>query len=241
MSCKFIWFNLPNKIKEVIAPYKEQLSEEANNVTWFNLPNKLNKIYEELSDIKTCIGIEPSKFIWYNLPNKLKALCELVECEEEPTYNFDMTSTDWGTIVDADSFKTHIENESGETGVVVEDFSLESGRLQCNISNCLYLYLLELNITDVNICSIEGLESLSLSDNQIVTFNPTIALPDSLIILGLSYNQMTLAGYTASEVWANAQLAFTNPCNVSFRLNIDSITGTTLETILISKGCIIIP
>ena len=52
MNCNFIWFNLPNKIKEVIAPYKEQLSEEANNVTWFNLPNKL------------------------------KALCELVECEE---------------------------------------------------------------------------------------------------------------------------------------------------------------
>ena len=49
---------------------------------WFNLPNKINKIYEELSDIKTCTGIEPAKFIWYNLPNKLKALCELVECEE---------------------------------------------------------------------------------------------------------------------------------------------------------------
>ena len=82
MSCKFISFNLPNKIKEVIAPYKEQLSEEANNVTWFNLPNKINKIYEELSDIKTCTGIEPAKLIWYELRNKLKALCELVECEE---------------------------------------------------------------------------------------------------------------------------------------------------------------
>ena len=52
---------------------------------------------------------------------------------------------------------------------------------------------------------------------------------------------MTLAGYTASEVWANAQPAFTNPCYVYFDGNTDSITGTTLETILISKGCIIIP
>ena len=82
MSCKFIWFNLPNKIKEVIAPYNDQLSDEAKKVTWFNLPNKINKIYEELYNIKTCTGIEPAKFIWYNLPNKLKALCELVECEE---------------------------------------------------------------------------------------------------------------------------------------------------------------
>ena len=82
MDCRFMWYNLPNRIKEIVAPYKEQLSEEANNVTWFNLPNKINKIYEELSDIKTCTGIEPAKFIWYNLPNKLKALCELVECEE---------------------------------------------------------------------------------------------------------------------------------------------------------------
>ena len=77
-----MWYNLPNRIKEIIAPYNDQLSDEAKKVTWYNLPNKINKIYEELSDIKTCTGIEPAKFILYNLPNKLKALCELVECEE---------------------------------------------------------------------------------------------------------------------------------------------------------------
>ena len=80
---------------------------------------------------------------------------------------------------------------------------------------------------------------LYLYMNQIVTFNPTIPLPSSLFILYLSNNQMTLAGYTASEVWANAQPAFTNPCNVYFFVNTDSITGTNLETILITKNCII--
>ena len=71
------------------------------------------------------------------------------------------------------------------------------------------------------------------------TFNPSIALPSSLAILVLSRNQMTLAGYTASEVWANSQPAFTNPCTVYFGNNIDSITGTNLQAILITKNCVI--
>ena len=50
---------------------------------------------------------------------------------------------------------------------------------------------------------------------------------------------MTLADYTASEAWANAQPAFTNPCNVYFGNNIDSISGTNLEAILLTKNCII--
>ena len=29
MSCKFIWFNLTNKIQDVIDPYNDKLSDEA--------------------------------------------------------------------------------------------------------------------------------------------------------------------------------------------------------------------
>ena len=65
-------------------------------------------------------------------------------------------------------------------------------------------------------------------------------LPSSLTQLDLSNNQMTLSDYTASEVWANSQPAFTNPCNVYFNSNINSITGTNLEAILITKNCVII-
>ena len=251
MSCKFIWFNLPNKIKEVIAPYKEQLSEEANNVTWFNLPNKINKIYEELSDIKTCTGIEPVKFIWYNLPNKLKALCELVECEEEevvPTYNFDLTLQNWAyeAVTDEASFRNWLATRSYEvdndlTNIVVTDFNFEGNRIFCNMTADGTLYdLSSLGLVNADkIGVVNGLTELYLYSNQIVTFNPSIPLPSSLTDIGLDINKMTLAGYTASEVWANAQPAFTNPCYVNFEGNIDSISGTNLEAILLTKNCVI--
>jgi hypothetical protein len=58
--------------------------------------------------------------------------------------------------------------------------------------------------------------------------------------LDLAGNLMTTAGYTISETWANAQTSFTSPCVVVFTLNVNSITGTNLETILISKNCLVI-
>ena len=85
-----------------------------------------------------------------------------------------------------------------------------------------------------------GLQRLGLSVNQIVDFNPSIALPIGLQYLYLGDNQMTIAGYTASETWANAQPSFISSCNVYFTNNIDSVSGTDLETILISKNCTII-
>ena len=244
MSCKFMWYNLPNRIKEIIAPYNDQLSDEAKKVTWYNLPNKINKIYEELSDIKTCTGIEPAKFIWYNLPNKLKALCELVECEEvQPTYNFDLTSPNWASegVTGEASFINWLANKS-LTNIVVTDFNFVGNRIFCNMTADGIIYnLANLGLVNADkIGVVNGLITLNLNGNQIVTFNPTIPLPSSLTELNLNGNQMTLAGYTASEVWANSQPAFTNPCNVSFYSNIDSISETNLEAILITKNCNII-
>jgi Leucine-rich repeat (LRR) protein len=82
-----------------------------------------------------------------------------------------------------------------------------------------------------------SLQFLVLTDNQIVTFNPTIALPSSLQYLDLRVNQMTTTGYTTSETWANNQPSFTSICYVLFGSNINSVSGTNLETILISKNC----
>jgi len=84
------------------------------------------------------------------------------------------------------------------------------------------------------------LQGLNLSYNSITKFNPTIALPNSLIALNLDANQMTLSGYTASETWATNQPAFANLCNMRFTNNIDSINGTTLKTILLTKNTNII-
>jgi Leucine-rich repeat (LRR) protein len=104
------------------------------------------------------------------------------------------------------------------------------------------LYLGENQIVDFNpsIALPIGFQNLYLGSNQIVDFNPSIALPIGLQNLYLVSNPMTIAGYTASETWANAQPSFTSSCNVYFTNNIDSVSGTDLETILISKNCTVI-
>ncbi len=86
-----------------------------------------------------------------------------------------------------------------------------------------------------------SLAELFLNDNQIVIFNPTNELPISLIQLALNNNQMTTAGYIVSETWANAQTIFIFLNNVNFAGNPNSVSGTNLETILITKNCNVIP
>ena len=81
-----------------------------------------------------------------------------------------------------------------------------------------------------------GLQNLYLADNQIVTFNPNIALPSGLQSLNLGSNQMTTAGYIASETWATNQPAFSSNCLINFGNNPDSISGTNLEAILLTKN-----
>ena len=105
------------------------------------------------------------------------------------------------------------------------------------------LYLANNQIVTFNpsIALPSSLIELYLSFNQIVDFNPSIALPVSLQFLFLSSNQMTTAGYTASEPWANTQPSFAGTCNVNLTGNVNSVTGTNLETILLTKNCTIIP
>jgi hypothetical protein len=106
-----------------------------------------------------------------------------------------------------------------------------------------YLYLINNQIITFNptIALPTNLLELRLDSNNIVTFNPSIILPTGLINLNLSSNQMTTAGYTSSEPWANAQTAFSSTCTTFFPANSNSITGTNLETILLTKNCTIIP
>jgi len=104
----------------------------------------------------------------------------------------------------------------------------------------LYLYNNQIITFDPTIALPISLQYLHLNNNQIITFDPTIALPISLQSLHLYNNQMTIAGYTASETWANTQPIFTSLCNVTFNSNIDNVSGTNLESILISKNCNVI-
>ena len=47
---------------------------------------------------------------------------------------------------------------------------------------------------------------------------------------------MRLAGYTQSEPWAENLPEATNGGSIEFDGNLDSVSGTNLETILTSKG-----
>jgi hypothetical protein len=109
MSCKFIWFSLPIKIKKAVRTYNSQLSSEVKKIEWYNLPKKINLLYDELYLIKGAQGSlpKPSNFIWYNLPNKLQALCNLLDFELDG--NFDITAN-WGDagVTDIDSFREWI-------------------------------------------------------------------------------------------------------------------------------------
>ncbi len=157
-----------------------------------------------------------------------------------PTYNFDLTSPNWASegVIDEASFINWLAAKL-LTNIVVTDFNLVGDRIFCNMTadgtfyNLGYLGLVNADKIGV----VNGLAVLILNDNHIETFTPTIPLPNTLITLSLNSNQMTLAGYTASEVWANAQPAFTNLCTLEAENNIDSIIGTNLAAILLTKNC----
>ena len=199
MDCKFTWYNLPNKIKEVIAPYSSQLSKDAKKITWFNLPKTINKVYEELVIIKNYTEVSGTNFIWYNLPEKLKKLCEVINYEPVSLYNFWIESSDWSTgktpITSEDDFIAFLENE-GATNIVVTDFSIvNDGALKCNL---FFDNLEQLNIADFKLKKILAigevstiLTTIKIGGNQLTEFNPTIALPNSLIELHLNDNQLT--------------------------------------------------
>jgi len=64
-------------------------------------------------------------------------------------------------------------------------------------------------------------------------------LPITTQAILLNDNQMTTAGYTASETWATGLHIAPIGGNISFANNIDSVSGTNLETILLGKGWIV--
>lgn len=127
------------------------------------------------------------------------------------------------------------------TNIDITDFNLQGNRLRCNLSaNGTILDFSSMQVTDVTaISGVVGLQYLDFDSNQIAIFNPTIALTSSLQTLYLTGNQITTAGYTTMETWANLQPSFTNTCTIDFIANIDSVSGTNLEAILISKDCIV--
>lgn len=78
------------------------------------------------------------------------------------------------------------------------------------------------------------LEVLSLFENQLQFFSPDLGLPSGLVSINLESNQFKLIGYTASEGWAT-KAAVNKFTYIYFANNLDSVSGTNLETILITQ------
>ena len=149
------------------------------------------------------------------------------------TYNFDVDSSDWAGagITDQASFE-------GTLRVTVDQFILSGNNIKANILtvNGNALGLSGFNVTNVNYITVSGLQDLDLSNNQNIQFNPSLSLPTSLVTLSLSSNQMTTSGYTSSETWANGIHNAPSGGIIDLSANVDSASGTNLETILIAKG-----
>ena len=229
--------DLYNKLKNL--PSVGGVLETKNKlitIPWSDLGVAIEDVtYEMVADYINNLGIVVEKGENYYF--------EVIEVPP-PTYNFDLTTPNWASqgVTDEVSFINRIRSISNFTNIVVTDFNFVGDRIFCNMTADGTFYdLSTLGLVNGDkIGVVNGLTTLHLNFNQIVTFNPTIPLPSSLTHLDLSSNQMTLACYTASEAWANAQPAFTNPCDVFFTGNIDSITGTNLEAILLTKNSRII-
>jgi len=105
----------------------------------------------------------------------------------EPDYNFDMTSSNWGTIVDAESLANFIGDAP-----LIEEFSLIDGRIRCIITGGSNQYnFVNKNITEVNIMSVPGALRLFLNVNLLTNFNPIKPLPDTLTDLWIRDNQLS--------------------------------------------------
>lgn len=180
------------------------------------------------------------------------------------SYNLDLVSSvPWST----NNFGTAAEWATFFGGATIVNFELLDDSDDCQVRMLVIgnseaeVFLDAKNITDVNIFAVDGVTDLFLRDNQIVDFNPSIALPNSLTNLDLRLNQLsqfnpsipipttitTLAlsdnnftDYSLSEPWANEQPAFTNLCTIVFNGNPVTPIGTTFETILNTKNATLI-
>lgn len=147
---------------------------------------------------------------------------------------------------------------------VVTDFSLIDGRLRCNLSSSsgTQIVLDNLEISEINsIGDIPNLEYLYLNTNNITSVDflnnhtnlqqiylygnalssvPAFQSLSSLLSLNLANNELTSLSYTEAETMASEIVEFPSTCNISFTGNTDSVSGTTLQTILISKNCNVI-
>lgn len=117
-------------------------------------------------------------------------LVETYEAECEPEINFDIVSTDWDTLTTQSDWEAYFLSQ-GATTATISNFSLIAGRVKFHVdTDATSILLTSKHITDVNIIDIDGLVTLQLTGNEIVTFDPIIPLPSTLMFLLLGANDI---------------------------------------------------
>lgn len=135
------------------------------------------------------------------------------------TYNFELTA-DWSSqgVSDAASLQTFLDGRSNGTNTV-SDFYINGNELKCNL------------VTTATVLDLSG-----ITITEIFNLNSLIGLTS----LDFSLNSLDTALYTSFEPWANFQTSFTSTCSLDFSSNLNTITGTNLEAILLTKNTTII-
>jgi Leucine-rich repeat (LRR) protein len=132
------------------------------------------------------------------------------ECEED--INFDVTSTNWGSLTTESTWESFFIS-LGATFATITNFSLIAGNVQFHVAtdmqdlqlttqnitvvtkvNVLSLISLDLRQNDIIVFDPEilssNLEILRIDSNEIIDFNPTTPLPTSLKILSIGTNSI---------------------------------------------------
>lgn len=161
-------------------------------------------------------------------------------CPVSEEFNLDVDSNDWAGagITDQNSFNSAF-------GVNTSAFLLSGNNIKATITGYSLpvnqLFAGNKNITNVNFFTVVGTAVIDLSGNLLTDFNPSVPLPTIISQILLNDNSLTTSSYASMETWANGlHIAPDGYGTIDFRENIDSVSGTQLETILVGKSWTVI-
>jgi len=110
---------------------------------------------------------------------------------QPPAINFDVVSTNWGTLSTVSAWESFFLTQSGTTFATITNFSLVGGRVRFRVNtNMTSLIIDSKNVTTVNIVKIPSLTGLNFVTNSIVVFDPIEALSNGLLNLSLQNNNI---------------------------------------------------
>lgn len=175
--------------------------------------------YEDIGVLTTSTETEKKQAISDYLEGYVKnGIEDLFVKLIDKNYNFNVVANWSGASVsDLATFQTFIDTNTNGTNSV-NYFLLEGNNLRASFD------------TDLTTIDLSGLD---ITDIGYMNFL------DVSVAINMQFNNFTNAIYTTLEAWATSQ-DFASGCFIDFSNNLDTITGTNLETILVGKGVTII-